>query len=69
MNYAFNELTIVIVLFEEKKELLFSCLENTKNFKVIIIDNAGNVDLKLQVEKKFHIHKYILNHLSYDISL
>ena len=61
MNYAFNELTIIIVLFEEKKELLFSCLENVKNFKVIIIDNADNTDLKLQVEKKFSIHKYILN--------
>ena len=61
MNFIFNELTIIIVLFEEKKDLLFNCLKNIKNFKIIIIDNASNADLKIQVEKNFHIEKYILN--------
>ena len=61
MKYVFNDLTIIIVLFEEKKELLFSCLKNIKNFKIIIIDNAGNEKLKSQVEEEFNIHKYILN--------
>ena len=61
MKYVFNDLTIIIVLFEEKKELLFSCLKNIKNFKIIIIDNAGNEKLKSQVEEKFNIHKYIVN--------
>ena len=58
MNFIFNELTIIIVLFEEKKDLLFNCLKNIKNFKIIIIDNASNADLKIQVEKNFHIEKY-----------
>ena len=61
MKFVFNELTIILVLFEEKKDLLFKCLENIKNFKVIIIDNAGNSNLKSQVEKNFYIYKYILN--------
>ena len=61
MKYVFNDLTIIIVLFEEKKELLFSCLKNIKNFKIIIIDNAGNEKLKSQVKEKFNIHKYIVN--------
>ena len=34
MDNAFKELTIIIVLFEEKKDLLFSCLNNIKNFKI-----------------------------------
>ena len=50
MDNAFKELTIIIVLFEEKKDLLFSCLKNIKNFKIIIIDNAGNSKLKIEVE-------------------
>ena len=61
MNFVYNELTIIIVLFEEKKDLLFKCLENIRNFKILIIDNAGNSQLKLDVEKKFNIEKYILN--------
>ena len=61
MDYAFKELTIIIVLFEEKKDLLFSCLNNIKNFKIIIIDNAGNSKLKIEVERNFSIYKYILN--------
>ena len=61
MDYAFKELTIIIVLFEEKKDLLFSCLNNIKNFKIIIIDNAGNSKLKIEVESNFSIYKYILN--------
>ena len=32
-----------------------------KNFKIIIIDNAGNEKLKSQVEEEFNIHKYIVN--------
>jgi len=65
MNFTFNELTIIIILFEEKKDLLFKCLENIKNFKIIIIDNAGNSNLKLEVEKNFDIQKYILNKKNY----
>lgn len=68
MNFIYNELTITVVLFEEKKELLFKCLENIKNFKIIIIDNAGNSKLKSQVEKNFSIHKYILNKKNYGIT-
>tara|TARA_B110000037_G_C17048573_1_gene476766 strand:+ start:401 stop:1264 length:864 start_codon:yes stop_codon:yes gene_type:complete len=60
-----NELTIIIVLFEEKKELLFKCLHNIKNFKVIIIDNAGNSELRDQVQEEFVIQHYILNKKNY----
>ena len=61
MNTSVNEITIIIVLYEEKTNLIFRCLENIKNYKIIIIDNAGNISLKKQVEEKFKIYKYILN--------
>ena len=65
MNFIYNELTITVVLFEEKKELLFKCLHNIKNFKVIIIDNAGNSELRAQVQEEFAIKHYILNKKNY----
>ena len=68
MNFVFNELTIVVVLFEEEKELLFKFLQNIKNFKIIIIDNSGNTKLRSQVEDAFLIHKYVLNKKNYGFS-
>ena len=65
MDSQNNELTIIIVLYEEETNLLLRCLENIKNFKIIIIDNAGNISLKKQVEEKFKIYKYILNKKNY----
>ena len=57
----YNKITITIVLYKEKLDLVFDCLENIKNFKIIIVDNAGNIYLKKKIEKKFQIYKYILN--------
>ena len=61
MNILSNEITIIIVLYEEKAQLVLRCLENLKNFKIIIVDNANNISLKKQVENNFKIYKYILN--------
>ena len=61
MNLVTNELTIIIILYEEKIDLVFKCLENIKNFKIIIVDNANNISLKKKVKKKFQIYKYLLN--------
>ena len=60
-SIKYNEITIIIVLYEEKANLIFQCLENIKNFKIIIVDNAGNISLKKKIEEKFKIYKYILN--------
>jgi glycosyltransferase involved in cell wall biosynthesis len=60
-----KEITVVIVLYEEKLDLVFRCLEGIKNFKIIIVDNAGNISLKKKVEEKFRIYKYILNKKNY----
>ncbi len=55
-----NELTIQIVLYEETKELIFKCLENIKNFKILILDNSSNRKLREQILNKFKIQEYIL---------
>ena len=61
MNLVTNELTIIIIFYEEKIDLVFKCLENIKNFKIIIVDNADNISLKKKVKEKFQIYKYLLN--------
>ena len=65
MNFSINEITIIIVLYEEEINLILRCLENIKNFKIIIVDNAGNTSLKKKIEEKFKIYKYILNKKNY----
>lgn len=56
-----NNLTIVIVLYQEKIELIRACLKNIKNFKIIIVDNDNNIKIKEKIISEFLIHKYILN--------
>jgi len=68
MNISFNEITIIIVLYEEKEQLVLRCLESLKNFKIIIVDNANNLSLKRKVEKNYNIYKYILNEKNYGYS-
>ena len=46
MSFLTNEITIMIVLYEEEINLVLRCLENVKNHKIIIVDNAGNISLK-----------------------
>ena len=60
-NQKYNHLiSIVIVLYQEKLQLLRKCLKNLSNYKIIIIDNAGDKFLK-NIEHEFKIYKYILN--------
>ena len=61
MSYLIDKITVIIVLFEEEINLIFRCLENIKNYKIIIVDNAGNISLKKKIEEKFKIYKYFLN--------
>ena len=61
MNFFIDKITIIIVLYEEEINLILRCLENIRNFKIIIVDNAGNISLKKKIKEKFEIYKYILN--------
>ena len=55
-----EELTIQIVLYEESKDLIFECLENLKNFQVLILDNSNNRKLREQILNKFNVKEYII---------
>ncbi len=55
-----NELTIQIVLYEETKELIFECLENIKNFQILILDNSNNKNLREKIINKFDIKEYFI---------
>ncbi len=56
-----REITITIVLYEENYLSVSKCLENLKSFQIIIIDNAGDHELKKKILNKFNIYKYIIN--------
>ncbi|MDC3035925.1 glycosyltransferase [Candidatus Pelagibacter sp.] len=56
-----KEITIVIVLFRENFDLISQTLSLIQNFKIIIIDNSNNLNLKKKIEAHFLIDKYILN--------
>ena len=56
-----NDISIIILLYEENWNTLLKCLDSVKNFKIIIVDNSGNKKRKKIIEKKFTIYKYILN--------
>ena len=51
MKY-FADTTILIVLYDEKEEILLKSLELIKNFKIIILDNKNNKKLKKKNRKK-----------------
>ena len=40
MKKLIDNLTIILVLYQEKEDVVIECLKNIKNFKIIIIDNA-----------------------------
>ena len=45
-----SEITIIIVLYREDYKLLYKTLDKIRDFKIIIIDNSNNVELKNKVK-------------------
>jgi len=61
MIELYKNITITIVLYQENLTTISNCLKDLMNFKIIIIDNAGNKRLKNEIQKNFTIYKYIIN--------
>ena len=57
----YNSVTIVIVLYKETFDLVNKTLESIKNYKIIIVDNANDSELKEKILQNFKIYKYLLN--------
>tara|TARA_B100001057_G_scaffold492886_1_gene586207 strand:+ start:2076 stop:2933 length:858 start_codon:yes stop_codon:yes gene_type:complete len=56
-----ENLTILIILYEENLEVIKKCLDQIKKLKIIIIDNSNDKKLKDQITKNYKIYKYFLN--------
>ena len=56
-----SKITIIILIFEEKIEVIFNCLKLLRDFKIILIDNSNNLERKKKLSKNFNISKYFLN--------
>jgi N-acetylglucosaminyl-diphospho-decaprenol L-rhamnosyltransferase len=56
-----QNLTILIILYQENINIIRKCLDQLKNFKIILIDNANDKMLKKQIIQNYKIYKYFLN--------
>ena len=56
-----NNISIIILIYEEKFNVISECLEQLRDFSIIIVDNANNITRKEKIEKNFNIYKYFLN--------
>ena len=56
-----QNLTILIILYQENINIIRKCLDQLKNLKIIIIDNANDTKLKKKISKEYSIHRYFLN--------
>ena len=57
----FEKITIQIVIYEETLETISKCLNNLKKFKVIILDNANNYNLDVNLHKASEEDPLFLN--------
>ena len=60
-----KNLTVLIILYQENIDVVKKCLDQLKKFKVIIIDNANDANLKNKLREDYDIHKYILKSIFY----
>ena len=56
-----RNITIIILIFEEKIEVIFKCLKLLSDFEIILIDNSNNLERKKKLSENFNISKYFLN--------
>ena len=56
-----DKITIIILIFEENLDVILKCIKSVENFKIIIVDNAGDNKRKKKITNCFNIHKYFLN--------
>jgi len=61
MKELINKITVILVIFQEKEKIIIQCLKNIKKFKIIIIDNDNDLNLKKKIINNFNIYKYLTN--------
>ena len=57
-----NDLTIIIVTYKTKDEILFNCINSIKKeIKIINVENSNNISHKNKIEKKYSNVNVILS--------
>ena len=57
-----NDLTIIIVTFKTKDEILFNCINSIKKeIKIINVENSNDISYKNKIENKYENVKVILS--------
>ena len=57
-----KDLTIIIVTYKTKEEILFNCINSIKKeIKIINVENSNNISHKNKIEKKYSNVKVILS--------
>ena len=57
----YKNLTIIIVLFKESFEIISKTIDQIQNYKIIIVDNANDIELQKKILSLYKIEKYLLN--------
>jgi len=50
-----NKITIIILIFEENLDIILKCIKSVENFKIIIVDNAGDNKRKRKILRTYSI--------------
>ena len=57
-----NDLTVIIVTFKTKEEILFNCINSIKKeIKIINVENSNDTSHKEKIENKYENVKVILS--------
>jgi len=57
-NNLLDDVTAILVLYKST-EVIFNCLNNLNNIKLIIVDNGGNIEILSEIKKKYKLHKIL----------
>ena len=57
-----SDLTVIIVTYKTKEEILFNCINSIKKeIKIINVENSSDISHKKKIEKKYENVKVILS--------
>lgn len=57
-NNLLNDVTAILVLYKST-EVIFNCLKNLNNIKIIIVDNGGNAQILTEIKRKYKLYKIL----------
>ena len=59
-----SEITVLIVFYKETFALVSKTLKQLKSYRIIIVDNGNDIELKKKIKNLFKIDVYVLNKIN-----